>query len=89
VDDKSVKLAIELSADVHRHLLAYRQILVRQTGHTAVEPAKLIAPMSAQFMATDRAFAKLLDGTFNCVDIPRRSAPNRGAVAPSTTVPAR
>jgi hypothetical protein len=58
-DDKSVKVTIELPAEVHRDLLAYGQILGRETGETAVEPAKLIAPMLARFMATDRAFAKL------------------------------
>ncbi len=58
-DDKSVKVAIDLPAEVHRDLLAYGQILGRETGETAVEPAKLIAPMLARFMATDRAFAKL------------------------------
>ncbi len=58
-DNKSVKVTIELPADVHRDLLAYGQILGRETGETAVEPAKLIAPMLARFMATDRAFAKL------------------------------
>jgi hypothetical protein len=58
-DDKSVKVTIELPAEVHRDLLAYSQILGRETGETAVEPAKLIAPMLARFMATDPAFAKL------------------------------
>jgi len=28
-------------------------------GQGAVEPAKLVGPMLARFMATDRAFAKL------------------------------
>jgi hypothetical protein len=34
-------------------------VLARETGQGAIEPAKLIAPMLARFMATDRAFAKL------------------------------
>ncbi len=58
-DDKPVKLTVELSAAVHRDLVAYGQVLARETGQGAVEPAKLIAPMLARFMATDRAFAKL------------------------------
>jgi hypothetical protein len=62
-DDKPVKLSIELSASVHRDLVAYGQALARETGQRAVEPAKLIAPMLVRFMATDRAFAKLRRGT--------------------------
>lgn len=56
-DDKPVKIPLELPADVHRDLVAYAEALARETGQTH-EPAKLIAPMLARFMATDRAFAK-------------------------------
>jgi len=56
-DDKPVKLSIELPADVHRHLVAYADVLARETGQKN-EPARLIAPMLARFMATDRGFAK-------------------------------
>ena len=58
-DDKSVKLTLELPAALHRDLIDYGQVLARQTGQGAVEPAKLVGPMLARFMATDRAFAKL------------------------------
>jgi hypothetical protein len=58
-DDRPVKLTIELPATVHRDLVAYGQVLARETGQGAVEPAKLISPMLVRFMATDRAFAKL------------------------------
>jgi hypothetical protein len=58
-DDKSVKLTVELPAAIHRDLVAYGQALGRETGQNAFEPARLIAPMLARFMATDRAFAKL------------------------------
>jgi hypothetical protein len=33
--------------------------LGRETGQGVVEPAKLVGPMLARFMATDRAFSKL------------------------------
>ena len=56
-DDKPVKIPLELPADVHRDLVAYAEALARETGQTH-EPAKLIAPMLARFMATDRGFAK-------------------------------
>jgi len=59
VDDKPVRLAVELPAQVHRDLVAYAEVLGRETVTDApVEPAKLIGPMLARFMSTDRAFAK-------------------------------
>jgi hypothetical protein len=58
-DDKPVKLTVELSSAVHRDLVSYGQVLARETGQGVVDPAKLIAPMLARFMAADRAFAKL------------------------------
>ena len=59
IDDKPVKLTVELSAAVHRDLLAYAEALARQSGQSIGDPAKLIAPMLARFMASDRAFAKV------------------------------
>jgi len=58
-DDKPVKLGVEVPASVHRDLVAYGQLLARETGQAAIEPTKLVGPMLARFMATDRAFAKL------------------------------
>jgi hypothetical protein len=57
-DDKPIKLALELPAVVHRDLVAYAEILARHNGNAVADPVKLIAPMLARFMATDRAFAK-------------------------------
>lgn len=56
-DDKPVKVATELPASVHRDLVAYAEALARESGQR-IDPAKLIAPMLARFMATDRGFAK-------------------------------
>lgn len=58
-DDKPVRLTLELPAGVHRDLVAYAGALARETGAPIEEPAKLIAPMLARFMATDRAFSRL------------------------------
>jgi hypothetical protein len=58
-DDRPVKLTIELPAAVHRDLAVYAEALGQGTGKATIEPAKLIPPMLARFMATDRAFAKL------------------------------
>ena len=57
LDDRPVKLTIELPAQLNRDLIAYADVLGRETGQT-VEPAKLIAPMLTRFMSTDRAFAR-------------------------------
>ena len=57
-DAKPVKLTLEMPASIHRDLVTYAEILARQTGQSISDPAKLIAPMLARFMATDRAFAK-------------------------------
>ncbi len=57
-DDKPVKLTVELPANVHRDLVAYAEALARETGQRIADPSKLVAPMLARFMATDRAFAK-------------------------------
>ena len=57
-DDKPVKLTLEFPALVHRDLLAYAEVLARESGQPIPDPLKLVAPMLARFMATDRAFAK-------------------------------
>ena len=57
LDDKPVKLTLDIPAQVHRDLVAYAELLGRNTGQ-AVEPARLIPPMIGRFMATDRAFIK-------------------------------
>ena len=56
-DDKPVRFAIELPGAVHRDLVAYAEVLGRESGQK-LEPAKLVAPMLARFMATDRAFLR-------------------------------
>lgn len=58
VDDKPIKLTIELQALLHRELVAYAEVLTRETGQPVTDPAKLIAPMVQRFIATDRGFAK-------------------------------
>lgn len=57
-DDKPIKVTIELPAALHRDLVAYAEVLARETGQAVSDPAKLIAPMVERFIATDRGFAK-------------------------------
>ena len=57
-DHKPVKVTVELPATVHRDLVAYAEILARQSGQPVSDPIKVIVAMLARFLATDRAFAK-------------------------------
>lgn len=62
-EDKPVKVTLEVPAPVWRDLEAYAAILGRMSGVGASpSPEKLVAPMLARFMATDRGFAKLRKG---------------------------
>ncbi|MFG1360112.1 MULTISPECIES: DUF2274 domain-containing protein [Xanthobacter] len=63
-DDKPVKVTLELPAGLHRDLVAYAQVLARETGQPVGDPSRLIAPMLERFIATDRGFAKAKRGRF-------------------------
>ncbi|WP_184064084.1 DUF2274 domain-containing protein [Sphingosinicella soli] len=62
-DDKPVKVSVELSAAVHRDLVAYAEVLAKEAGRAVGDPVKLIPPMVERFMATDRGFSKLRHAT--------------------------
>jgi hypothetical protein len=57
-DDKPIKVALELPASAHRDLVAYVDFLACDSGQSIGDPVKLIAPMLARFMATDRGFTR-------------------------------
>ena len=57
-DDKPVKVTVELPAPLHRDLVAYAEVLARETGQPVIDPARLIVPMLERFISTDRGFAK-------------------------------
>lgn len=57
-DETPVKLTLDLPAAIHRDLVAYAQAHAAQSGGKAAEPARLVAPMLARFMATDRVFVR-------------------------------
>ena len=57
-DDKPVRVSFELPAEVHRELIAYAEVLGRETSKPVSNPVKLIPHMIRRFMATDRGFAK-------------------------------
>ena len=58
LDDKPVKVSIELPGALYRELVAYAEVHARATGLAApLPPEKIAVPMIERFMATDRAFA--------------------------------
>ncbi|MET4218762.1 hypothetical protein ACVWWG_009261 [Bradyrhizobium sp. LB7.2] len=61
-DEKPVKVTHELPAGIHRDLVAYAEILAQETKQPITDPARLIAPMLARFMAADRTFRKARRG---------------------------
>lgn len=58
VDDRPVKVTVELPGPLHRDLVAYAEVLARETGQPVSDPVKLIVPMLERFMATDRGFVR-------------------------------
>jgi hypothetical protein len=82
-DDKPVRMTLDLPAGVHRDLVAYGEALQKESGQP-IEPAKLIAPMLARFMATDRGFAKAKRGGPNPDASDRNPARTKGLATPSS-----
>jgi hypothetical protein len=56
-EDKPIILKVTLPAAVHRDLIAYSEVLKRESGQL-IDPEALVAPMLARFMATDREFKR-------------------------------
>lgn len=57
IEDKPVKVTVELPGALHRDLIAYAEVLARENGQPAADPVRLIVPMLERFIATDRGFA--------------------------------
>ncbi len=56
-DEKPVKVTVELPALLHRDLVAYAEVLTRESGQQVGDPVRLIVPMLQRFILTDRGFA--------------------------------
>ena len=61
-DDKPIKVSLDLPASLHGDLIAYADVLARETGQLPVDPVKLIVPMLVCFILTDRGFARARKG---------------------------
>lgn len=57
-DEKPVRLTIEVSARLHKELVAYAAALNGGDAKGAPLPERLIPPMIERFIATDRSYAK-------------------------------
>lgn len=57
-DEKPVRLTVEVSARLHRELLAYATVLNGGDPKGAPSPERMIPPMIERFIATDRSYAK-------------------------------
>lgn len=58
LDEKPVKVTLELPAALHRELVIYAEALSGETGQQVGDPVRLIVPMLQRFIATDRGFAR-------------------------------
>jgi hypothetical protein len=60
LDDKPVKITLELNADTVRDLKDYAAVHAKQNGlSTPLSIERLIGPMLERFMASDRGFSRL------------------------------
>lgn len=57
-DEKPLRLTVEISARLHRELLAYAVAINDGEAKGAPSPEKVIGPMIERFIATDRSYTK-------------------------------
>lgn len=57
-DEKPARLTVEVSARLHRELLAYATALNGGEAKGAPPPERIIPPMIERFMSGDRSFTK-------------------------------
>lgn len=62
VDEKPVRLTVEVSARLHRDLLAYAAAVNGGAASGAPNIERLVPAMIDRFMATDRSFARTRKG---------------------------
>ncbi len=82
VDDKPVRLTVTLPAALHRNLVAYAEILAKETDKP-VDPAKLVAPMLEKFIASDRGFRKVRGADRNPNPVPSQPSAESAAATAS------
>lgn len=63
-DEKPVRMSVEVSARLHRELVAYAIALNDGEAQNAPGPERLIPPMIERFIANDRSYAKVRRAAF-------------------------
>ena len=89
-DEKSVKITFELSATVHRDLIAYADMLGQETGQAISDPTKLIAPMLIAPAAIAAslaipAYTGMHQRSFAPPNVPSPAVPPSPPATPGTT----
>jgi hypothetical protein len=59
IDEKPIRLSIEIPAALHRSLKLYAEAIAKENGLETFEPSKLIAPMLDRFIRGDKAFRRI------------------------------
>jgi hypothetical protein len=62
-DEKPIKLTVEVSARLHRELIAYAIVLNAGDPADAPPPERLIPPMIERFIAADRSYSRIRRST--------------------------
>lgn len=60
LDDKPIRMTVEVPAELHRVLKLYAMAMAHENGGVAIDPSRLVAPMLDRFMKGDKAFLKTM-----------------------------
>lgn len=59
LDEKPIKMTVEIPAALHRALKLYAAAIAKENGGAAMDPSRLVAPMLDRFIQGDKAFRRM------------------------------